>query len=99
MNVFIIFLIIFAPILLLFATINYFSYKNWIAVYIALNDENYFRAVGKLKQTGIQYKTKTLFNPNTTPMFGGDRQRQYEIYVKKHDIHIASQNINSLKDG
>jgi hypothetical protein len=95
MNIIFIFFIIFTPILLIFSMIDYFSYRNWTSIIITFNDEHYFKVVDKLKQAGIQYKTKSLFNQTTTQMFGGNRQRQYEIYVKKNDTHKATQQLNS----
>ncbi|MGG3560645.1 hypothetical protein ABES03_03365 [Neobacillus rhizosphaerae] len=95
MNVFITFLMIVVPILLFFGLINYLYYKNWTSIYIALNDESYFRAISKLRQAGIRYKTKNSFNQTTTPMFGGNRQRHYEIYVKDKDVNYAIQQLHS----
>ncbi|MDR6121072.1 hypothetical protein QFZ87_000669 [Bacillus sp. SLBN-46] len=95
MNGLMTFLMIVIPILLFFALINYFYYKNWTSIYIALNDESYFRAISKLRQAGIRYKTKNSFNQTNTPMFGGIRQRHYEIYVKDKDVTNAYHQLHS----
>lgn len=94
MSIFVAFLVLFVPILLIYGIINFFSFKNWTSVFIALDDEQYFRAAAKLNQAGIHYKTKSPINLNTTPMFGGNRQRQYEIFVKKEDADIASRELH-----
>lgn len=95
MDILIPFLLMFVPVLLVFGIIDYFSYRNWTSVFTAFNDEDYFRAVSKLKQAGIRYKTKSLFNQTSTPMFGGNRQAQYEIFVKEQDVNAASHKLNS----
>jgi hypothetical protein len=84
----------FGPILLVYGIIDFLSYKNWTSVYTALDDETYFRVVGKLKQAGIRYRTKSQMNVTTT-YFGGNRQKLYEIYVKKEDISKASHALHS----
>jgi flagellar biosynthesis/type III secretory pathway M-ring protein FliF/YscJ len=94
MNLLVILVIMFGPILLVFGIINFISYKNWTSVYTALDDETYFRVVDKLKQAGIRYKTKSQTNLTTAP-FGGNRQRNYEIYVKKEDAGNASCKLHS----
>lgn len=97
MNVFITFLMMVVPILLFFALINYLYYKNWTSIYIALNDESYFRVINKLRQAGIRYKTKNSFNQTNTPMFGGNRQRHYEIYVQDKDVNRAYEQLHSKR--
>lgn len=94
MSVLVAFLIMFIPILLVYGMVDFLSYKNWTSVYTALDDENYFKVVGKLKQEGIPYKTRSQINLTTTP-FGGNRQRHYEIYVKKEDANKAFHKLNS----
>ncbi|NRD77076.1 hypothetical protein HPT25_06140 [Bacillus sp. BRMEA1] len=95
MNAYAAFFILFIPVLLIYGTIQYFSFKNWTSVYIALNDDSYFQAISKLKQAGVRYKIKSSFDQTSTPMFGGNRQRHYEIYVKEKDAHYASQQLYS----
>ncbi|MDQ1143663.1 hypothetical protein QE429_000490 [Bacillus sp. SORGH_AS 510] len=97
MNVLIPFLMMVVPILLFFALINYLYYKNWTSIYIALDDKSYFRAISKLKQAGIRYRTKNSFNQTNTPMFGGIRQRHYEIYVKDEDVNHANAQLHSKR--
>lgn len=87
-SVWVAFLIMFIPVLVVYGVVEIFSEKGWTSVYTALDDESYFRVVGKLKQAGIRYKTKSSFNLTTTP-FGGNRQRHYEIFVKEEDANNA----------
>ncbi len=61
-----------------------------------MGDDNYFKVIGKLKQEGIKYRTKSLFNQNLTP-FGGDRFRQYEIYIMNQDVEKASRALAALR--
>lgn len=84
----------FVPVLLIYGIVDILSDRGWTSVYTALDDENYFRVVSKLKQAGIHYKTKSSFNLTTTP-FGGNRQRHYEIYVKEKDVNSAYHELHS----
>ncbi|WML41600.1 hypothetical protein RCG19_08105 [Neobacillus sp. OS1-2] len=95
MDIILPFILLFVPVLLVFGIIEYVSYRKWTSVLITFNDEDYFRAIGKLNQVGIKYRTKSIFNQTSTPMFGGNRQMQYEIFVKEQDVPIAFQKLNS----
>lgn len=95
MNPFVAMLIIFAPIFLIFGFINFLRFKNWTLIYTALNDEVYMRTMGKLKNAGIKYKTKSLTNQTNTMAFGGDSPRHYEIYVRPKDVYQANASLHT----
>ncbi|MEH7009761.1 hypothetical protein V7087_02935 [Neobacillus niacini] len=91
------FIVFFGPILLIYSLIDYFAYRQWSLLYLALRDESYFALTEKLKQAGIKYRTKNIVNQTVSPMFGDNRYRQYEIYVKKSDVEKASQIVSTLR--
>jgi hypothetical protein len=93
-NLLVVVLIMFGPILLVYGIVDFLSYKNWTLVYTALDDETYFKVAGKLKNAGIRYRTKSQMNETTT-YFGGNRQKHYEIYVKKEDMSNTSHELHS----
>jgi hypothetical protein len=69
--------------------------RNRVVLYIALNDEDYFRVVGQLQTANIRYTVKAPFDmkmPRGT-MFSTDRTRTYEIYVKREDEYKAQEAI------
>jgi hypothetical protein len=72
-----------------------FTQSNRVVLYIALNDEDYFRIAGKLQTANILYTVKVPFDmkmPNET-MFPTNRTRTYEIYVKREDEYKAREAI------
>lgn len=63
-----------------------------ILLYTAIGDEDCMRTIGKLRNAGVRYRTKTR------GVYGGIGKRsmgfdsklsQYDIYVNKEDAHAA----------
>jgi hypothetical protein len=71
--------------LVLHATIQLVSNRNWKLLYTAFGSENYFKVIGKLKSAGIKHKTKSRVNLGHENNFKDFTQ--YDIYVKKEDEH------------
>lgn len=67
--------------------------SNRVVLYIALNDEDYFRVARLLQTANIRYTVKSPFDmkmPRGT-MFSTDQTRTYEFYVKREDEHKAQE--------
>jgi len=66
-------------------------------VYTALSDEECMRIIGKLRDSGVKYKTKIrgIYATSTRGFGWGRKQSQYDIYVKKEDACNANQAIRT----
>lgn len=73
--------------LIVFLSLKMVFNRNWKLVYTAFGHDDYFRVIGKLKQGGVLYKTKSPVNLEEPSRFKD--MTQYDIYVKKEDEHIA----------
>jgi extradiol dioxygenase family protein len=60
------FIVFFGTILLIYSLIDYFAYRKWSLLYIALRHESYFALTEKLKQAGIKYRIKNIYNKTGT---------------------------------
>jgi hypothetical protein len=68
--------------------------RSRVVLYIALNDEDYFRVVGQLQTANIRYTVESPFDMKMPRgMFSTDRTRTYEIYVKREDEYNAQEAI------
>ncbi|MEF2093596.1 hypothetical protein V3595_02830 [Bacillus sp. CFBP9009] len=75
-------------------TAKLISYKYWTCIYSAFGNENYFKAVAKLKREGIQFKTKTPMNLGSESFQNRHETTQYDVFVKKEQEHIAQRALN-----
>ncbi|WCN38635.1 hypothetical protein [Aneurinibacillus uraniidurans] len=76
------------------------SRKNRCLVYTALNHDDYFKIVARLKSAGISYAVKTPSNsgyPTPSGYSTSHDYTQYDIYVKKENQHKAQQAIHNGK--
>ncbi|HET6872289.1 MAG TPA: hypothetical protein VFH42_04805 [Sporolactobacillaceae bacterium] len=58
-------------------------------IYTAFGNEAYFKITGKLKASGIPYKSITPLSGFRTQSTSFKDMTQYDIYVKKDDEHLA----------
>lgn len=79
---------IMAAFLIISSLVNYFLYRDWVLIYTALDNQQYFDVVSKLNSNGVNYRVKTVVNQRTTEMFLY-HSGQYDIYVKKQDEQLA----------
>jgi hypothetical protein len=68
------------------------SQSNKVVLYIALNDEEYFRVAANLQKENIRFMVKT-HSENRGTSLSTVRSRTYEIFVKKEDEHKAREAI------
>lgn len=68
------------------AALSFIHHRKWKLVRSVHGHESYYIVVGKLKNNGVSYKTKTPINFGHR---GFNDNTQYDIYVKKEDEHIA----------
>jgi len=67
-----------------------FSKKKCL-VYTSFGTEDYSRAIGKLQNAGISYRTRFISNSSSRQnhYVGRSTNTQYDIFVKKEDEHRA----------
>ncbi|RZT23511.1 hypothetical protein [Fictibacillus sp. BK138] len=80
--------VLLAGIIILFFMLKMYLNGNWKLYHTAFGQENYFKAVSQLQSDGIKYKVKIPLQFDRERSFNDNTQ--YDIYVKKDEVHRAS---------
>ncbi|MFE1245049.1 hypothetical protein ACFW35_13030 [Fictibacillus sp. NPDC058756] len=75
-------------IIIIVSFIKLYLNLNWKLYYTAFGQENYFKVVSQLQSDGIKYKVKVPLQFDRERSFNDNTQ--YDIYVKKDEVHRAS---------
>lgn len=62
-------------------------------VYATFNMDDYFKVTGKLRGAKVKYRT-AVYGESQTDGTYNDLNREYKIYVKKDDEHLALEAIH-----
>lgn len=80
--------ILLAGIIIVVFFLKMYLNRNWKLYYTAFGQENYFKAVSQLQADGVKYKVKIPLQFDRERSFNDNTQ--YDIYVKKDEVHRAS---------
>lgn len=64
-------------------------YKNWVLIYTAYGNEEYFGIIAKLKAEGVKHRTHIPNKGFDNRVERFKDHSQFDVYVKKEDEHKA----------
>lgn len=80
---------------LLMNIISFLFSKHRHIVFTTFKEEQYFKMIHKLDNHGVSHRTKVSSMDAGGMYSGRGSMNQYDIYVKKEDVHLAEQAIHS----